>query len=323
VVQASQGDRLAPSIGKAFYVRSILTNLAIVALAADCAASLGCSSGKTVCVPGQSIACVGPAACQGGQVCNADGTAYGTCQCASGSSSGGTRSTGTTGGTTSASATGGTGSGTSGGGGCHAAPISQPATTGLDAGCTPWSGGCDSAGTSSLQTSIQNAFNSNSTCQADTDCGLYTAIGNQFQMLCFQTYDIPPITLSQRGQLDQELQSILCGFCNACFAADAGGGILDSDPQARPDAGNCTEVLCVAGQCQEQSLQTGCTLDGQPSVSQDGTDCCTGVGQYNAVTNVCGACVPAGDRSQGSGSTAGADCCMGEEFSAATGLCED
>jgi hypothetical protein len=29
------------------------------------------------CVPGQSIACVGVAGCQGGQVCNAAGTAYG------------------------------------------------------------------------------------------------------------------------------------------------------------------------------------------------------------------------------------------------------
>jgi hypothetical protein len=34
-----------------------------------------------LCIPGQSIACVGAAACQGGQVCNADGRSYGTCVC--------------------------------------------------------------------------------------------------------------------------------------------------------------------------------------------------------------------------------------------------
>jgi peptidoglycan/xylan/chitin deacetylase (PgdA/CDA1 family) len=34
-----------------------------------------------LCIPGQSIACVGSGACQGGQVCNADGRAYGLCDC--------------------------------------------------------------------------------------------------------------------------------------------------------------------------------------------------------------------------------------------------
>lgn len=52
-------------------------------------------SGSSACVPGASVSCVGPGACQGGQVCNADGTGYGACECASGgggSSSGGSGS---------------------------------------------------------------------------------------------------------------------------------------------------------------------------------------------------------------------------------------
>lgn len=34
------------------------------------------------CVPGQSVACVGPGACTGSQVCSADGESFGTCFCA-------------------------------------------------------------------------------------------------------------------------------------------------------------------------------------------------------------------------------------------------
>jgi lysophospholipase L1-like esterase len=37
-----------------------------------------------ICAPGQSIACVGPGACPGGQACNADGRGYGLCNCGSG-----------------------------------------------------------------------------------------------------------------------------------------------------------------------------------------------------------------------------------------------
>jgi hypothetical protein len=36
-----------------------------------------------VCVPGESIGCVGLGGCLSNQVCNDDGTAYGACQCAS------------------------------------------------------------------------------------------------------------------------------------------------------------------------------------------------------------------------------------------------
>src|SRR5262245_41314689 len=48
-----------------------------------------------LCTPGQSIACVGPAGCQGGQVCKADGSGYEPCDCGgSGGSSGGSTSSG-------------------------------------------------------------------------------------------------------------------------------------------------------------------------------------------------------------------------------------
>lgn len=138
--------------------------------------------------------------------------------------------------------------------GCYPAVISTP-DGGGDAGCTPWSGGCTSQGTAALQTAVLNAFNASGTCAADTDCGLYAAYGTQLKMQCFQTYDLPPIALSQRGALDSQLQSILCGFCAACFGADAGGGILDSDPNPPQDAGNCTEVSCVSGQCYLQNFE--------------------------------------------------------------------
>jgi len=37
--------------------------------------------GTAACVPGASQLCVGPAACQGGQVCLADGSGFGACDC--------------------------------------------------------------------------------------------------------------------------------------------------------------------------------------------------------------------------------------------------
>jgi hypothetical protein len=56
------------------------------AAVAEDAGSLG-AGGETViakplCVPGQSVACVGPGACQGGQTCKADGSGYEACECA-------------------------------------------------------------------------------------------------------------------------------------------------------------------------------------------------------------------------------------------------
>ncbi|HTQ47711.1 MAG TPA: hypothetical protein VMI75_33370, partial [Polyangiaceae bacterium] len=33
------------------------------------------------CMPGRSVACTGVGGCAGGQVCNADGTAFGACDC--------------------------------------------------------------------------------------------------------------------------------------------------------------------------------------------------------------------------------------------------
>lgn len=38
-------------------------------------------AGTTVCTPGATIACVGPAGCSGGQACKQDGTGYGLCDC--------------------------------------------------------------------------------------------------------------------------------------------------------------------------------------------------------------------------------------------------
>jgi hypothetical protein len=46
------------------------------------------SDAALLCVPGQSIACVGPGACQGGQACNADGRSYAPCACGAGGDAG-------------------------------------------------------------------------------------------------------------------------------------------------------------------------------------------------------------------------------------------
>jgi len=58
----------------------------LIAMPLAVAMVLGCGSeepavGSRACTPGASQACVGPGACQGGQVCTADGTGYGPCDC--------------------------------------------------------------------------------------------------------------------------------------------------------------------------------------------------------------------------------------------------
>jgi hypothetical protein len=55
--------------------------VAVGAVALAIAASCG---GAKACVPGQSVACVGPAGCRGGQICNSDGQSFGLCNCGSG-----------------------------------------------------------------------------------------------------------------------------------------------------------------------------------------------------------------------------------------------
>jgi hypothetical protein len=76
--------------------------------------ALACSSTtKTdvnpVCRPGESVRCSGPG-CEGAQVCNSEGTGFGTCECGGGGGSGGTGASGgggTTGGSGGAAGSGG------------------------------------------------------------------------------------------------------------------------------------------------------------------------------------------------------------------------
>lgn len=51
--------------------------------------STSTSTGTTVCTAGQSVACVGPGGCSGGQSCNAQGTGYGECLCGANDGGGG------------------------------------------------------------------------------------------------------------------------------------------------------------------------------------------------------------------------------------------
>jgi hypothetical protein len=56
---------------------------------ADAGEAVDASDGGAAgCVPGRSIACVGPGGCPSNQVCNGSGTAYGPCSCTSDSGSG-------------------------------------------------------------------------------------------------------------------------------------------------------------------------------------------------------------------------------------------
>ena len=51
-----------------------------------CAPPTDAGSGENACIPGQSIACAGAGGCSGSQICNGEGSGYGTCDCPSSSS---------------------------------------------------------------------------------------------------------------------------------------------------------------------------------------------------------------------------------------------
>jgi hypothetical protein len=124
-----------------------------------CANGSGCAGddstpAQSVCVPGATVACLGPGRCQGAQVCNADGTGYGECDCGADSStvgSGGQPAVGGTGagGTGGEPATGG-GAATSGGSGNAGTDSgASGGTTGGDGGVGASSGTSGAAGTDS------------------------------------------------------------------------------------------------------------------------------------------------------------------------------
>ena len=69
------------------------------------------------CFPAETRQCVGPGACQGGQICNADGTAFGFCDCGADASVDGSGGAGAAGGAASGGASsGGVGGGPTDGG---------------------------------------------------------------------------------------------------------------------------------------------------------------------------------------------------------------
>lgn len=113
-----------------------------------CGSSSSQSGGKA-CTPGQSVACTGPGGCSTNQVCNADGTAFGPCDCAeagSGSSSGAGSSSGTgssSGGSSGGSSGSSSGSSSSSGG-------SSGSSSGSGSGSGSSSGGDGGAWTPAL-----------------------------------------------------------------------------------------------------------------------------------------------------------------------------
>lgn len=114
--------------------RSLLLSL-ITVFALGCSSeesssgTQGTGAAGSICTAGDSKACTGPAGCQGGQACLADGTGWGSCDCGTGggAGAGGTGSGGTTGGGgagggggVAGGGGGGTGGGTGGSGGTGA-----------------------------------------------------------------------------------------------------------------------------------------------------------------------------------------------------------
>ena len=95
------------------------------------------TGGAGMCTAGDTRACVGPGACQGGQLCGPDGS-WGSCDCGAGGTGGAGGGTGGSGGASGAGGgTGGSGGASGAGGGSGGASDAGDGAAGADAGCTP------------------------------------------------------------------------------------------------------------------------------------------------------------------------------------------
>lgn len=103
--------------GRPHHLRALIlaSGFSLLAFSA-CSSSESGSSGTKTCVPGESLACTGPAACAGFQLCNAKGTAFAGCQCGgidgSAAGAGGVSGSGGNGASAGTSGVAGTGGGT-------------------------------------------------------------------------------------------------------------------------------------------------------------------------------------------------------------------
>jgi hypothetical protein len=115
----------------------------------------GAAGAPMVCSPGQSIACVGPSGCQGGQPCKSDGSGYEACDCgqagasgsagAGGAGAGGAGGAGQAGGGSGGGGSGGSQGGSSGEAGAGGQPVGGSSGQGGEAGAAGSAGAasCD------------------------------------------------------------------------------------------------------------------------------------------------------------------------------------
>jgi hypothetical protein len=165
-----------------------------------------------VCTPGASVACTGPGGCAGGQVCNNDGSALGTCDCGapSGSASGASGA--------NADSGSGIGSGTSGSA-SGAGSVSGTATSGSSA-----SGGGSGGETSGGSASGSSSGSASGAAQTGTSSG-----GMSGSSGASVTCSGP--TSQACGNCNSGMQQRSCangqwsawGTCNGAQAADLSG----------------------------------------------------------------------------------------------------
>ncbi len=157
------------------------------------------------CTPGATIACLGPGACDGAQMCLADGSAYNQCDCGTTSSSG-------TGGSAGAGGVTGTGGNTSstggaGGAGGDATGGAGGSGGGMTANCQPTGG--ENACTLCAKNSCCNVY---LTCFASVDCSCYVTCSFKTPGLCLGTCGLSAVPAGAIELLDctHKLCSIDC-----------------------------------------------------------------------------------------------------------------
>ncbi len=203
---------------------------------------VGCSSGGSTCIAGQSLACAGPGGCAGFQVCAADGKSVGACQCGSSSSSGSSSSPGgTTTGTSTSSSSFGSTTATTG--------SSSSGSTSVSSG-----GGSTSSGSSSTADCGTPSGSYSGTC---TGCSLSTDC--EYSCTCANDDDGPQTSTVQlpcdaglancNGLLNCEdlPEGSYLGSCTGCVV-NGGGCELDCNC---PGAGTLPAPTSLALPCAE------------------------------------------------------------------------
>jgi hypothetical protein len=233
-----------------------LAAVACALLSAACATSVG---GGGSCAQGTTQACVGPAQCNGVQICLPDAGGWSVCDCSNGFGGGGFGAGGGSGATSGAGATGGFGGAGATGGFGGSGGFGAAGATGGSGGTSAAGGACSTVLEGLTCTQVQSTDPSADACMKGSCCSVIDA--------CFDD----PGCADFLACMSQCTDSNGCG-CEACFGGSATASALLDDYVACMD--DCVNAGSGGGSSGGGGGSGGCSGGCGVDCSAFGLSCC-------------------------------------------------